>query len=75
MKTNRFALLLFFIISFLEVSIASAQKTNYATTISAAADKIESKVIDWRHDIHEHPELGNREIRTAALIAKHFLKK
>lgn len=49
----------------------SAQKINYATTISAAADKIESKVIAWRHDIHEHTELGNREVRTAALIAKH----
>ena len=70
MKTNRFAL--FLIISFLEVSIANAQKTNYSTTISATADKIESKVIAWRHDIHEHPELGNREVRTAALIAKHL---
>ncbi len=23
------------------------------------------KVIEWRHDIHEHPELGNREFRTS----------
>ncbi len=23
--------------------------------------KIENKVIDWRHDIHQNPELGNRE--------------
>ena len=23
------------------------------------------KVIEWRHDIHENPELGNREFRTS----------
>ena len=26
----------------------------------------------WRRDIHEHPELGNREFRTAALVAEHL---
>lgn len=40
--------------------------------IAAAADNIESKVISWRRDIHEHPELGNSEFRTSALIAKHL---
>ena len=49
-----------------------SKKIDYSTTISGAADKIESKVIAWRHGIHEHPELGNREVRTAALIAKHL---
>ena len=29
----------------------------------SAADKIESKCIAWRRDIHEHPELGNREFK------------
>jgi amidohydrolase len=36
------------------------------------ADRIEPKVIEWRRDIHEHPELGNREVRTAALVADHL---
>lgn len=36
------------------------------------ADKIESKVIAWRRDFHEHPELGNNEFRTSAIIAKHL---
>ncbi|HEY5917462.1 MAG TPA: amidohydrolase [Chryseolinea sp.] len=49
-----------------------AQKSDSRTIISAAADKVESKVITWRRDIHEHPELGNRELRTAALVAKHL---
>lgn len=40
--------------------------------IDAASDKVESKTIAWRRDIHEHPELGNRETRTAKIIADHL---
>ncbi len=47
-----------------------SQSNEHSIAISKAADNIEQKVIDWRHDIHEHPELGNRESRTADLIAK-----
>ena len=68
MKTNSLVLLLLFFCA----SNINAQKSNYSALISTAADKIESKVIAWRHDIHEHPELGNHEVRTAALIAKHL---
>ena len=52
--------------------ISTAQKNSRTETISKAADKIEQKVIDWRHDLHEHPELGNREFRTSEIIAKHL---
>ena len=41
---------------------------------SSAADKIESKCIEWRRQLHEHPELGNREFNTAKLIATHLKK-
>ena len=40
----------------------------------AAAEKIETKCVAWRRDIHEHPELGNRETRTAKIIASHLRK-
>lgn len=30
------------------------------------------QVIAWRRDIHEHPELSNREVRTSALVADHL---
>ncbi len=30
------------------------------------------KVVAWRRDLHQHPELGNRETRTAALVAEHL---
>ncbi len=62
-------ILIAFLFSF---QIAGAQKNNRTETIRTAADKIEQKVIDWRHDLHEHPELGNREFRTADIITKHL---
>ena len=52
--------------------VAVAQKNSFRSTIAVAADRIEEQVIDWRHDIHQNPELGNREVRTAALVAKHL---
>ncbi len=33
---------------------------------------IEEKVIEWRREIHQNPELGNREFKTAEKIAKHL---
>ena len=42
------------------------------SAVASAADRLESKVIVWRRDIHEHPELGNRELRTSKLIAEHL---
>ncbi|HXO73593.1 MAG TPA: amidohydrolase, partial [Puia sp.] len=49
-----------------------AQKKDLRATVSAAADKIEPKTIAWRRDFHEHPELGNHEVRTAKIIADHL---
>lgn len=40
--------------------------------IDARATQLESKLIAWRRDLHAHPELGNREVRTAALVARHL---
>ena len=45
-----------------------------AARIDAAANAIEAQVIAWRRDFHEHPELGNRETRTAAIVAAHLRK-
>jgi amidohydrolase len=38
------------------------------------ADRIEPKVIEWRRDFHQHPELGNEEVRTAKIVAEHLRK-
>lgn len=41
------------------------------TAIGIDAD-LEQRVIEWRRDIHQHPELGNQETRTAGLVADHL---
>ncbi len=59
--------------SFLLISlISSAQTDPMRTAVAAQASKVEPRVIAWRRDFHEHPELGNRETRTAGIIAKHL---
>ncbi|MGQ0704172.1 MAG: amidohydrolase [Gemmatimonadales bacterium] len=32
------------------------------------------QVVAWRRDIHQHPELSNREVRTAKLVADHLTR-
>jgi amidohydrolase len=44
----------------------------FDATIAAAADAIEPRVVAWRRDFHENPELGNRETRTAGIVAAHL---
>ncbi|CTP83004.1 hypothetical protein XTALMG727_0480 [Xanthomonas translucens pv. arrhenatheri LMG 727] len=34
--------------------------------VAAAAARLQPKLVEWRRDFHQHPELSNREQRTAA---------
>ena len=43
-----------------------------APQVDAAAAALEAKVIAWRRDFHQHPELSNRENRTAGAVAAHL---
>ncbi len=40
--------------------------------IDARIGTVLPKVVAWRRDLHEHPELSNREFRTAKLVAEHL---
>ena len=51
---------------------APVAASSLADHIDAAAKEIESRVIAWRRDIHANPELGNREFRTAGIVAEHL---
>ena len=53
------------------LSFSYAQK-DLTTTINTAVSKIEPKCIAWRRQLHQNPELGNREFKTAKLIAEHL---
>jgi metal-dependent amidase/aminoacylase/carboxypeptidase family protein len=56
----------------LSVLQGMAQNTPLKKTVSAKADALQSKIIAWRRDFHEHPELGNREVRTSGIVAAHL---
>jgi len=52
---------------------ASAQGTaSLQSLIDQRAKDIEAKVVAWRRDFHEHPELSNREFRTSKIVAEHL---
>lgn len=53
-------------------SLVSSQNAVLKTKISTKAASLESKVINWRRDFHQNPELGNREFKTAEKIAAHL---
>ena len=61
-------------ISIMTVSLYSQQKEDnpLLKKIDQLASKVESKVIEWRRDFHQHPELSNREFRTAEKVAEHL---
>ncbi len=40
--------------------------------IASAIDNIEPKCIQWRHHLHQYPELSNREVKTARYVADHL---
>ncbi|MBN3521627.1 amidohydrolase [Algoriphagus lutimaris] len=60
------------LIPFLFLSIASFGQSKLRPKIDQSSDQVESKVIEWRRDFHQNPELSNQEFRTAKVIAEHL---
>jgi amidohydrolase len=56
------------------LSAPAAAQSALGADIDARAKAIEPKLIAWRRDIHQHPELGDVEVRTAKLVADHLRK-
>ena len=56
--------------------ISSRSNGQSATALKAKiaqkAQTLESKVVAWRRDFHQNPELGNREFKTAEKVANHL---
>ncbi|MFC3552266.1 M20 family metallopeptidase [Lysobacter cavernae] len=51
---------------------AQAAAATQRPEVTAAAQAVRQKVVAWRRDFHQHPELSNRETRTAAKVAEHL---
>ncbi|WP_289157206.1 amidohydrolase, partial [uncultured Pseudoalteromonas sp.] len=45
---------------------------NAQANLDQHVKNVEQQVIEWRRDFHQNPELGNRETRTAGIVAKHL---
>ena len=56
------------------VSSLSAQQRpgDLAGEIERLTAQVNPKVVAWRRDLHQNPELGNREFRTSAKVAEHL---
>jgi amidohydrolase len=60
---KKFILFIFFLSNLVAFSQSEIEKD---------ITSIEAKVIEWRRDFHQHPELSNREFKTAEKIAEHL---
>ena len=55
-------------------SLSISANANASDTLTKQLKDVEKSVVAWRRDIHQHPELGNRETRTADIAATHLEK-
>lgn len=53
-------------------TLSAQAPSRLVADLDTRAKAVEAKVVAWRRDIHQHPELGNREERTAKLVADHL---
>ncbi|HTN07442.1 amidohydrolase [Agriterribacter sp.] len=58
----------------LVISCAPVSGQNFKEQVAAKTGAILPEMIQWRRYLHEHPELSNREIKTAEYITVHFKK-
>ena len=61
-----------FILVFFVLFIQIIPAQDISKTIDTKSSAIQSKLVEWRRHIHQNPELGNREFKTAAYIVDHL---
>lgn len=54
------------------LSTQSFSQQNISALIEQKAVAIQSKLVEWRHYLHQHPELSNREYKTSEFVAEHL---
>jgi amidohydrolase len=58
---------------FITLIFAFTLNADLKNSLDKEIDSLMEKVIEWRHDIHQYPELGNREFRTSKKIEDHLV--
>lgn len=74
-SSSRFLLALLLAFLLVPGAHAHSQQANIEALraeIDVQVEAITGQVVEWRRDLHANPELGNREFRTAGLIADHL---
>ncbi len=72
MRTTALAVSLALVLGVGAIAIPASAAEGARPEVATQAQRLQSKVLAWRRDIHQHPELGNREVRTAKLVADHL---
>jgi len=54
--------------------IAFSVSEGYAKDLETQIKAVDARIISWRRDFHQNPELSNREVRTAGIVAEHLKK-
>jgi amidohydrolase len=63
------------VFSLLAVETAEGQTASrLQSEIDRRSKELEQKVVAWRRDFHQNPELSNREFRTSKIVAEHLQK-
>lgn len=70
--TRRFVPLVLATVLVLPTRVHGQGPGSLLARVDDLAGELQEKVVTWRRDIHQHPELGNREVRTAQLVADHL---
>jgi amidohydrolase len=71
-QASHFALALTLLLS--APAALRADDGSLETEVRQRASAVEQEVIEWRRDIHQHPELADQETRTSHLVAEHLRK-
>lgn len=78
-RLSRFCLGMLYILVMLSILTAPGRAQAPAGSllspeIERLAKEVESRMIEWRRDFHQNPELSNREFRTSKIVAEHLQK-
>ena len=63
---------LFSLLIVLSITAINVFPVDMSAEINSATDKILPQVVEWRRHLHQYPELGNREFKTAEYIEKNL---